>query len=85
VPGLTYAVGDVLNVRLEVSGNSPTTVRAKVWKQGTTEPAAWQRTASDATAGLQAAGAIGVAPYLSSSANNAPITVRLDNLTAIAP
>ena len=85
VPGLTYAVGDVLNVRLEVSGASPTTVRAKVWKQGTTEPVTWQRTATDTTSGLQAAGAIGVSPYLSSSANNAPISVRVDNLSGTSP
>jgi hypothetical protein len=72
-------------VRLEVRGASPTTVRAKVWKQGTTEPVTWQRTATDTTSGLQAAGAIGVSPYLSSSANNAPISVRVDNLSGTSP
>ena len=85
VSGLTYAVGDTLDVRLEVSGTSPTTVRAKVWKQGTAEPSTWHRTATDATAAMQAPGDIGVSPYLSSSANNAPITLRLDDLSATAP
>ncbi len=47
VSGLTYAVGDRLEVRLQVTGTSPTTVRAKVWKSGGTEPTAWTRTSSD--------------------------------------
>ena len=42
VPG-TYAVGETLNLRLQVTGTSPTTLRAKVWESGTAEPATWQR------------------------------------------
>ena len=52
VPGLAYVAGDRLNVRLQVVGASPTTLNLKVWKAGTTEPSAWQRTATDSTAGL---------------------------------
>jgi PKD repeat protein len=80
IPGLTYAAGTALNVRLQVTGTGPTTVRVKVWAAGTTEPTAWQAVASDSTAGLQAAGGVGVAAYLSSSATNAPVTVRLSAL-----
>ncbi|WP_427016834.1 hypothetical protein ACQCSX_19340 [Pseudarthrobacter sp. P1] len=40
---------------------------------------------TDTTAALQAAGGVGLTTYLSSSANNAPITVLLDNVRAVAP
>jgi PKD repeat protein len=85
IPGLVYAAGDRLNVRLQVIGASPTTLNLKVWKAGTPEPAAWQRTATDATAGLQAAGGIGLRTYLSSTATNAPVTATIDDLVLTAP
>jgi hypothetical protein len=72
----------VLNIRFQVSGTSPTTLRAKLWKVGTTEPVAWQLTVTDATASLQAPGAIGFESYISGSATNAPVTVSLDNFLA---
>ena len=83
--GVTYAVGDMLNIRVQVLGTSPTTIRAKVWKVGTVEPAAWQRSVTDTTTGLQASGSVGVWAYHSSSATNAPNTVRLDELLVTAP
>ena len=85
VPGLTYAAGDRLNVRLQVVGTSPTTLNLKVWKVGTPEPAAWQRTATDATADLQASGGIGLRSYLSSTATNAPVITSIDDLVLTAP
>jgi len=84
VSGLTYNVGDVINLRMQVVGSSPTTIQAKIWKAGTPEPTAWQRSATDATAGLQAAGYVGVSPYYSSSATSA-IVLQLDELTVTAP
>ena len=84
VPG-TYAVGETLNLRLQVTGTSPTTLRAKVWESGTAEPATWQRSATDTTAGLQTAGSVGITPYLSSSATNSPVTLQVDELTVTAP
>jgi PKD repeat protein len=85
IAGLTYAVGDKLTVRVQAVGSSPTTVRAKVWKTGTTEPTGWQRSVTDSTAGLQAAGHVGFSSYLSSSATNGPITVAVDSLIVTAP
>jgi hypothetical protein len=85
IPGLTYAVGDRLNLRMEVSGTSPTLIRAKVWKVGTAEPGAWQLSTTDSTAAMQASGSIGFFFYLSSSVTNAPVTVLLDDLLAAAP
>jgi PKD repeat protein len=85
IGGLNYAVGDRLAMRLQVTGTGTTTIRAKVWEVGTAEPASWQRSVTDTTAALQAAGGVGLMTYLSSSANNAPITVLLDNVRAAAP
>jgi hypothetical protein len=80
IAGLTHAPGEVLNVRLQVTGTSPTALGVKVWKQGTAEPAAWQYQRSDSTAGLQVAGGVGLIHYLSGSSTNAPNTVTVDNL-----
>lgn len=85
VSGLNYAVGDRLGIRLQVTGTSPTTVRARVWELGTAEPVIWQRTVTDATAGLQVPGSLGIMTYLSGSATNAPVTVLMDDLRAAAP
>ncbi len=85
IPGLTYAVGDTLNLRMQTVGTAPTTLRAKVWKAGTAEPTTWATTVTDSFAGLQAAGSVGVSPYLSSSATTSPITVKLDELTVTSP
>lgn len=82
VAGLNYATGDKLRVRLQVFGTSPTTVQAKVWKVGSTEPISWQVTATDSAAALQAAGQIGIASYLSGSSTALPLTVTFDDLWA---
>ena len=77
VSGLVVAAGDVLNVRLQAEGNGTTTLRAKIWRSGTAEPAAWTTTGSDTTAALQAAGAVGLQNYLSGSATNAPVVASI--------
>jgi PKD repeat protein len=81
LPGITYTAGTVIQVRLQVFGTSPTTVRAKAWAGVQTEPAAWQASVSDATAALQTAGRIGLRSYLSSTATTIPVTTRFDNLS----
>jgi PKD repeat protein len=82
VPSLTYATGDQLQLRVQVTGTNPTTIQAKAWKVGTTEPAGWNLTATDTTAALQAAGGIGIYSYLSRTSTPAPQTITIDNLTA---
>jgi hypothetical protein len=80
--GLTVAPGDKLNVKVQANGTSPTTLRAKVWKVGSAEPAAWGATTTDSTAALQGAGGVGFEAYLSGSATNAPQVVSVDDLWA---
>jgi PKD repeat protein len=84
VSGLTYNVGDTLRMRFQVSGTGTATLQGKVWKVGGTEPAAWQVSKTDTTAGLQAAGGIGLVTYVSGSATNAPVAASFDNLTVKA-
>ncbi|MDJ0339834.1 LamG-like jellyroll fold domain-containing protein [Cryobacterium sp. PH31-O1] len=83
VAGLTYATNDQLQVRLQVFGTEPTTIRAKVWAAGSAEPTTWKLSRTDATPALQRAGSIGLALYASGSSTT-PMTVSFDSLSAIA-
>ncbi len=80
LPGLTYTPGETLEVKFQVTGSAPTTLRVKVWKTGQAEPVDWTLSATDTTAALQAPGHVGFAMFLSGSATNAPATVSLDDL-----
>ena len=80
VPGLVATPGTLFNVRVQASGTSPTVIRAKVWADKASEPSQWMVSASDNTAALQTAGAIGFHSYLSGSTTNAPIAARFDDL-----
>jgi PKD repeat protein len=71
VPGLTYTPGMRLEVRVRTSGAGTTDVAATVWAAGTAEPAAPQLVRTDATAALQAPGAVGIAAYRPGSATAA--------------
>jgi hypothetical protein len=79
IAGLSYQPGRLLRVRLQVAGTSPTTLRAKTWADGATEPG-WQTTTTDQTGALQGAGYAGLLTNLSGSATNAPVTVTLDDV-----
>ena len=81
VAGVRYAAGTRLLVRVQASGSSPTTLRARVWAQGSAEPTSWPNTATDATAGLQDAGSVGYTAYTSSSATE-PAVFHVDALVA---
>ncbi|WEK61997.1 MAG: PKD domain-containing protein [Candidatus Microbacterium colombiense] len=82
ISGLTVTGADSLNVRFQVTGTNATTLKAKIWRTGTTEPAAWASTGTDGTAVLQAPGYVGVNSYLSASATTVPLVYSYDNLWA---
>ncbi|MFJ4172663.1 LamG-like jellyroll fold domain-containing protein [Microbacterium sp. NPDC089696] len=85
MPGVTYTPGTVLNVALSVTGTSPTTLAAKVWRATDPEPTTWQVTATDTTPALQAAGTVGLMNTVS-SASTLPSTVfTWDDLTITRP
>ncbi len=80
LPAVTYTPGETLEVKFQVTGVAPTTLRVKVWKTGQAEPVGWTLATTDAAAALQSGGHVGFAMFLSGSATNAPATVSLDNL-----
>ncbi|MGY1801704.1 right-handed parallel beta-helix repeat-containing protein [Blastococcus sp. SYSU D00922] len=67
-----------VRVRVQVSGVSPSTVRAKVWQASAAEPASWTVSAVDGTTGWQAAGGVGLDSYL--SRGSVPLTLRVDDV-----
>ncbi|WP_375477358.1 beta strand repeat-containing protein [uncultured Jatrophihabitans sp.] len=85
ISGLTYTAGTPLRVRLQTLGSGTTTLNAKVWAASAAEPADWQVSATDTTAGLQAQGTVAISSTNSSSSTNAPITVSVDNLRVNLP
>lgn len=82
VPGLSYAPGQRLEVRLSAIG---TQLRLKVWQAGTEEPASWLVAAADTTPELQVPGEIGMDVYVSGSADPDPVVVTIDRWVAGAP
>ncbi|MFC4628803.1 LamG-like jellyroll fold domain-containing protein [Promicromonospora alba] len=85
ITGLTAAAGEKLSVRMQVTGSAPTTIRAKVWRAGTAEPAAWQLTATNSIPELQDAGGVGYAVSNAGSVTTGANIVRLDDLWAGPP
>jgi PKD repeat protein len=83
LPG-SYRPGDLVHVRLQVSGTSPTTVAARMWRDGVAEPTAWQLTATDRTDGFQQPGSIGVRGTMSSAATTPRIRMTITDFQAIA-
>jgi PKD repeat protein len=84
VPGMTLTPGTKLQIRAQASGSAPTTLRYRVWLDGTAEPSTWQQSVTDSTTGLQAAGSVGLLAYVSSSAT-APAVLHFDNFAAVRP
>lgn len=85
VPGLTVAPGTPLRVRVQATGASPTTLRIKVWVDGTSEPAAWTLETTDSTAALQAPAGAGLMFFVSGSAANAPVRLSVDDWRVSLP
>jgi len=77
--GVAYEPGKAIVLRVQAEGASPTALRAKAWKTGTSEPSGWQVAASDASAGPQTAGSLGVRTVNTSPT---PTTVSFDDLRA---
>ena len=84
VPGITYTPGTQLTLRLQVTGTSPTTVQARVWRSGQPEPTTWTSSVTDSTAALQTPGSVAVQATLSATAAAGNVT-RFDNFDARPP
>jgi glucose/arabinose dehydrogenase len=79
VGGLTAPAGVRIRIRVQATGASPTTLRARAWRDGAAEPQTWTLQVTDAAAALQVAGGVGLRAYVSSSATNGPITFSFDD------
>jgi hypothetical protein len=73
-------VANTVWMRVRVSGSIPTQVQARAWNDGGAEPAGWQLSLTDGTAGLQSAGAVGV-----SASNLSSATFDSFQATALPP
>lgn len=73
---LTHAAGTDFWLKFEVDG---TTLRARAWEDGDTEPVDWDVEATDEAATLAAAGSVGFGVEVQSSVDNAPITFSFDS------
>jgi hypothetical protein len=65
-------------LRVQLQGASPTTIRVKAWRLGTSEPAAWSLTTTSSN-GPQVAGSLGIRTVNTTSADT---TLSFDNLLA---
>ncbi len=78
VGGLRVTAGTRLTVVGEADGSAPTALRAKAFVG--VEPQGWAIEASDSTAALRSLPGVSVGAYISTSINNAPVTVKVDNV-----
>ncbi|WP_344798148.1 LamG-like jellyroll fold domain-containing protein [Frondihabitans peucedani] len=81
----SIGAGTRISTRLQVVGTSPTTLRAKAWIAGTTEPSAWMVTATSSAAALQAPGSLGLLSYVSGSSAAGAQSLSVDDLVATTP
>lgn len=66
--GLVVAAGNDLRLPTNVGGSAPTTLQAKVWREGLAGPTDWLLKARGATALLQWPGSTGFVAFLWSTA-----------------
>ena len=79
-PTLRVPTGRAMLIRVRVSGQGTSTLQAKVWAGGTTEPSAWWLSATDTTSELQRAGSPGIWAYSHGSSTGQPVTIFWDSL-----
>jgi hypothetical protein len=73
VPGFVVSPSDVVHLRVQAFGSSPTALRATVWLNDEPVPTGWLIDVVDSTASLQGAGGVGVHAYLSSSSSGSAV------------
>jgi hypothetical protein len=80
VAGLSYTAGDTLLLRMQATGTSPVTLKARVWKANTAEPTTWAVTSTSTASGLNQPGSVGVSTNTSNSGNNSATVVTFDQV-----
>jgi hypothetical protein len=85
VRGVRWSPSTAVRVRITLKGRWPTTVRAKAWLAGTSEPARWNLAVRDRSAALQTSGALGLAAQTSTGGKNSansPVSYTYRNVRA---
>lgn len=72
--------GGFVRFRVEAEGVNPTTLRAKLWLDGTTEPDAWTHTTTDSSAALQVAADVGVISVTNANITSLPMIFEWDDI-----
>jgi hypothetical protein len=88
ISGVSYAPNTYFWLKLQVfsTGATATTVRGKIWQDGTPEPSGFQETyVGETTPALQTAGSLGLRCYLSGAyTGSLPVDFYWDDLTVSA-
>lgn len=92
IPGLLGQIDTYYWIRVKATGVNPTTVTAKGWQYGTTEPSAWQVTGTVGVAGggspddvVQTGGGVGFLTTLGTGITNTPYLLSADALLTTDP
>ena len=78
VTALAATSNQKYQLRAQVLGVNPTTIRAKLWLDGQSEPVSWSLNQTDSTATIQSAGSVSLSSYVSGSA--VPLVFSFDDL-----
>ena len=78
VTGPPASANQKYQLRAQVLGVNPTTIRAKLWLNGQPEPALWTLNQTDSTATIQAPGSIALSSFVSGS--SVPLVFSFDDL-----
>jgi RHS repeat-associated protein len=78
-PTATFAAGTWIRARAQFAGTNPTTIRLRIWADGSPEPPTWNRTETDSTAALAVASSAGVR-LLPSTGFTFPVTMNVDDV-----
>jgi hypothetical protein len=83
--GVRHTPGVPLSLLVQVVGDTPTTIRLKMWAPSRSEPADWQWSRTDDEAVLRDAGAVALRAELTGTALGGPVTFTFDDLHVTAP
>jgi hypothetical protein len=84
VQGVTHTAGAGLWVRAQVFGSAPSTIRARVWAAGQSEPVGWTST-GDSFAALQGPGAPALRTFISSASTAGTVRFNFDDYSVTSP
>lgn len=79
--GITIQPATWYRMRFQAVGTNPTTLRLRVWEDGSAEPGTWTYSVTNSAAALQTSGSVGARGFLHSSVTNGPIVASVDDIT----